>query len=32
MSNYMDLSVTELHDLLKSKKIKPIDLVNEALE
>ena len=31
MSNYMDLSVTELHDLLKSKKIKPIDLVNEAL-
>ena len=28
----MDLSVTELHDLLKSKKIKPIDLVNEALE
>ena len=32
MSNYMDLSVTELHALLKSKKIKPIDLVNEALE
>lgn len=32
MSNYMDLSVTELHDLLKSKKVKPIDLVNEALE
>lgn len=32
MSNYIDLSVTELHKLLKEKKIKPIDLVNEALE
>ena len=32
MSNYIDLSVTELHTLLKEKKIKPIDLVNEALE
>lgn len=32
MSNYMDLSVKELNTLLKTKKIKPIDLVNEALE
>ena len=30
MSNYLDLSVPELHELLKTKKIKPIDLVNEA--
>ena len=30
MSNYLDLSVPELHELLKAKKIKPIDLVNEA--
>jgi len=30
MSNYLDLSVVELHELLKAKKIKPIDLVNEA--
>ncbi len=30
MSNYLDLSVLELHELLKAKKIKPIDLVNEA--
>ena len=30
MSNYLDLSVVELHELLKTKKIKPIDLVNEA--
>lgn len=31
MSNYMELSVKELHELLKTKKIKPIDLVEEAL-
>lgn len=30
MSNYLDLSVVELHELLKTKEIKPIDLVNEA--
>lgn len=30
MTNYLDLSVTELHKLLKNKTIKPIDLVNEA--
>ena len=32
MSNYLDLSVPELHELLKAKKIKPIDLVNECFE
>lgn len=32
MNNYMDLNVRELHNLLKTKQIKPIDLVNEALE
>lgn len=32
MNNYMELSVLELHDLLKNKKIKPIDLVDEALK
>lgn len=31
MSNYMELSVKKLHELLKTKKIKPIDLVEEAL-
>ena len=30
MSNYLDLSIKEINELLKSKKIKPIDLVNEA--
>lgn len=30
MTNYLDLSVTELHELLKKKEIKPIDLVEEA--
>lgn len=30
MSKYLDLSVVELHELLKSKKIKPIDLVEET--
>lgn len=29
---YLDLSLTEINELLKSKKIKPIDLVNEAFE
>lgn len=32
MSKYLDLSITELHDLLKKKKIKPKDLVIEAFE
>lgn len=32
MSKYLDLSITELHDLLKDKKIKPKDLVLEAFE
>ena len=29
--NYLDLDIKEINELLKSKKIKPIDLVNEAL-
>ena len=32
MSNYLDLSIKEINKLLKDKKIKPIDLVNEAFE
>lgn len=32
MNNYLDLSVEELHKLLCEKKIRPIDLVNEAFE
>lgn len=32
MSKYLDLSIKEINDLLKSKKIKPIDLVEEAFE
>ncbi len=32
MSKYLDLSVEEINGLLKEKKIKPIDLVEEALE
>ena len=32
MNNYLDLSVEKLHKLLCEKKIKPIDLVNEAFE
>lgn len=32
MNNYLDLSIEELHKLLCKKKIKPIDLVNEAFE
>ena len=30
--NYLDLSVTEINKLLKEKKIKPIDLVNESFK
>jgi aspartyl-tRNA(Asn)/glutamyl-tRNA(Gln) amidotransferase subunit A len=30
MTRYLDLQITEINELLKSKKIKPIDLVNEA--
>lgn len=29
---YLDLNIKEINQLLKSKKIKPIDLVNEAFE
>ena len=29
---YLDKNIEEIHELLKSKKIKPIDLVNEAFE
>ena len=32
MSKYLDLSIKEINNLLKSKKIKPIDLVNESFE
>ena len=32
MSKYINLSIKEIHELLKSKKIKPIDLVNECFE
>ena len=32
MSKYLDLSIKEINSLLKEKKIKPIDLVNEAFE
>ena len=32
MSNYLQKPILELHNLLKEKKIKPIDLVNEALK
>lgn len=32
MSKYLDLSIKEINELLKEKKIKPIDLVNEAFE
>lgn len=32
MSNFLDLSIKEINKLLKDKKIKPIDLVNEAFE
>ena len=29
---YLDLDIKEINSLLKEKKIKPIDLVNEAFE
>ncbi len=32
MTNYLSLSLKEINQLLKDKKIKPIDLVNEAFE
>ena len=32
MSKYLDLSIKELNKLLKDKKIKPIDLVEEAFD
>lgn len=32
MSKYLDLSLIEINNLLKEKKIKPIDLVNEAFD
>ena len=32
MSKYIDLSIKEIHELLKKKEIKPIDLVNESIE
>ena len=32
MSKYIDLSLEEIHELLKDKKITPIDLVNECFE
>ena len=32
MSKYIDLSIKEIHELLKKKEIKPIDLVNECFE
>lgn len=30
MNNYLDLPIMEIHELLKNKTIKPLDLVNEA--
>ena len=32
MSKYIKLSIKEIHELLKNKEIKPIDLVNECIE
>ena len=32
MSKYLDLSVKEINELLKTKQIKPIDLVNECFD
>lgn len=32
MSKYLDLDIKEINKLLKSKKIKPVDLVKEALD
>lgn len=32
MTNYLDLPISKIHELLKAKVIKPIDLVEECLE
>ena len=32
MTNYLDLDIKEINKLLKEKKIKPIDLVNESFD
>ncbi len=32
MSNYLDLDIKEIHELLVNKKIKPIDLVEESFK
>ncbi len=32
MNNYLDLTIQEIHDKLKKKEIKPIDLVEECLK
>lgn len=32
MTNYLDLEIKKINSLLKEKKIKPIDLVNEAID
>ena len=32
MNDYVSLSILEINKLLKEKKIKPIDLVNEVIE
>ena len=32
MTNYLDLELQEINELLKTKKIKPIDLVEESLQ
>lgn len=32
MTNYLDLSIKEINELLKNKKIKPLDLANEAFD
>ena len=32
MTKYLDLSIKEINELLKSKTIKPLDLVNEAFD
>lgn len=32
MTNYLDLKIEEINKLLKDKKVKPIDLVNEAYD
>ena len=30
MTDYLSLNIEEINELLKQKKIKPLDLVNEA--